>query len=250
MKKNLMFLTAFLAVLFLVQAGFCLAGALQGDIAAAGANFVFMSVKSSQSTNDYTLKVSYPQISSFTKKQEAANFNKAVKGYIEENVKQFKNELKKKTRPQKWDMTVEAVVKFQTADMASLLISGSTFQGGAHPIPIVHTVNFDFKSGRVLELKDLFMPKSEYLKNISQYCIKKLSAAKVADADFINSGAAPKKENYENFYLSKEGLVIVFPPAQVAPYYKGTQEIIIPYKDLKFFDINYLPQTINKAEKI
>ena len=45
-------------------------------------------------------------------------------------------------------------------------------------------------------------------------------------------GTSPNKENYQRFNLSNDGLIIYFDRYQVAPYYYGDYNIIIPYKYL------------------
>ena len=103
----------------------------------------------------------------------------------------------------------------------------------AHPGHSSFTLNFDTKTGKVLELKDLFV--GNYLETISARAIQKLKVKLVdqSDDETITSGASPKKENFESFYFTALGMHILFNDYQVAPYAAGPQEVVISYSELK-----------------
>ncbi len=81
-------------------------------------------------------------------------------------------------------------------------------------------------------LADLFLPNINYLEAISQYCIAELSKQPFFDSSF-SSGAQPTLENYRNWNITPDGLMITFDEYQVAPYAAGPQKVVVPYSALQ-----------------
>jgi hypothetical protein len=109
--------------------------------------------------------------------------------------------------------------------------------GAAHPLPYSETLTYDAASERVLQLADLFQPGSDYLTVLSEKSIASLQSRDITGGE---SGAVPIAENYRNWNLSPDGLLITFDPYQVAPYAAGYQTILIPWaelSDILAFDI-------------
>ncbi len=104
--------------------------------------------------------------------------------------------------------------------------------GAAHPGSYSMTINYDLGQGRELALGDLFLPNSNYLEAISNYCITELSLQPFFEGPFAE-GAKPTLENYRNWNISNEGLMITFDEYQVAPYAAGPQRVIVPYEQLQ-----------------
>lgn len=103
--------------------------------------------------------------------------------------------------------------------------------GAAHPGDYSMTLNYDLGQGRELTLGDLFLPNTNYLEVISQYCIAELGKQPFFDGTFT-SGADPTDENYRNWNITPEGLMITFDTYQVAPGAAGPQVIVMPYDQL------------------
>lgn len=132
-------------------------------------------------------------------------------------------------------------VMYADDDLISVLFGEDTFTGGAHPNHDYFTLTYDLKSGRELKLADLFKTGAKYLSTISAYAIRDLKARKDPDTgenmgiaqDIFEDGAKPTAANYRCWNLSKKGLLITFPPYQVAAYAYGPQSVIVPYSQLK-----------------
>ena len=45
-------------------------------------------------------------------------------------------------------------------------------------------------------------------------------------------GTSEKIENYSNFAITNNGILVFFDYYQVAPYYYGVQKVLIPYNKL------------------
>ena len=97
--------------------------------------------------------------------------------------------------------------------------------------------NYSFSSEGPLELKDLFLPNSGYLTDLSGYSMnvlnQRLKEYGMDDSKWIAEGAGPKIENYSVWNVSGDSLLITFNPYQVGPYVIGIQEVSIPFADLR-----------------
>ncbi len=112
---------------------------------------------------------------------------------------------------------------------------------GAHPNAYYRTFTFDSETGTGLTLGDLFVPGSDYLAKLSSSSRAKLvtqiaEASNVSEAelsmDMIDAGTTPDEDNYLNFYLEGDALVIIFAPYQVGPWALGMQEVRLPKSEL------------------
>jgi hypothetical protein len=83
------------------------------------------------------------------------------------------------------------------------------------------------------------------LKSISKYAIEKLTAQK-QDYEFFMEGLEPNKTNYQTFALNDKGIIFYFNEYQIAPYYAGNFELLMPYEDI---DISGL-ENIEASEEI
>lgn len=109
-------------------------------------------------------------------------------------------------------------------------IDGYT-DGAAHPYHYTVTVNHDLDMDKDITLNEIFRLDSNYLQFISQYCATELSKRDVG-FDGFQQGADPTPENYRNWNVSDQGLVITFDEYQVAPYAAGPQTVVIPFSTL------------------
>lgn len=128
--------------------------------------------------------------------------------------------------------TADKVILDVGLPVISLLFQTSEYFGGAHPLEQHTTITYDLSNGRVLNLSDLFTPGADYLARISQYCIQELYRNNSLEPEQIRSGAAPLVENYQNWSLTPNGLLITFEEYQVGPYAAGPQWILVPFDSL------------------
>jgi len=121
----------------------------------------------------------------------------------------------------------------QTGDLWSFKFDFSFYSdGAAHPGLNSVTLNYNLGQGKELALADLFLPNSNYLETISNYCIAELSKQPFFDSSFA-AGAEPTLENYRNWNITPDGLLITFDEYQVAPYAAGPQKVAISYSELR-----------------
>jgi hypothetical protein len=105
-------------------------------------------------------------------------------------------------------------------------------EGAAHPVTHTRTVTYDLEAGADVRLTQLFLPGSDYLERVANYCITQLSTRNIGFESFSN-GAQPFPENYGNWNITHDGLLITFDEYQVAAYAAGPQEVVVPYAELQ-----------------
>jgi hypothetical protein len=105
--------------------------------------------------------------------------------------------------------------------------------GAAHGLTLIAGFNYDVKQMKQIKLGDLFKAGTDYLKQISDYCIQDLGRQLGKEMDsWIKEGAVPKEEKLKEFTLGKEDLIIYFSDYQIADYATGAQQVKIPFSRL------------------
>jgi hypothetical protein len=130
------------------------------------------------------------------------------------------------------DVTYKLIL--QRGDLWSFKFDFSFYADtAAHPGLNSETLNFDLAEGKELTLGDLFLSNSNYLETISAYCVTDLKRQNPGIDDPFLQGANPMPENYRNWNLTADGLMITFDEYQVTPYAAGPQTVTVPYGELK-----------------
>lgn len=119
-------------------------------------------------------------------------------------------------------------------DVTTYIINTEYYEGGEHGINQQLVMNFDAKSGRVLSLKDVFVPGYENrLKETLLGALEKKLDAKgmteLHDLDYLRYTEifAP-----ENFILGSNDITFIYNVYEIAPYAKGKTELVIPYEEI------------------
>ena len=216
------------------------------DFSAAAARFVPKVIKEANKQSRYRIDVVYPQIEGDARFDK---FNKEARAMVTKNVAAFKtsetsnetdagSEIPAETETSTLDSDYQ--IRLAADDLISIEFTESAYsRGAAHPNSYTTVLNYDVRNGKKLALADLFNAKSNYVKVISDYCIKDLKqqAKKEKDSmltdDMIQSGASARAENFNAWTITKQGLWITFDPYQVAAYAAGPQQVLVPYSALK-----------------
>ena len=108
------------------------------------------------------------------------------------------------------------------------------FEGGAYGVNQRITMNFDVKTGRLLELNDIFVP--GYESQLSAVLQKALSEKVGA-----NNLTALRSKGYlvgmkmypsSNFILGDETITFIYNPSEITPHTMGETELVIPLSSL------------------
>ena len=182
----------------------------------------------------FTITAQIPQLSG-SNDPRVSTFNQLLNDIVQKEIAVFRGEF---TRGPIFDVSTNSFLEVtyellsQYSDIWSFKFYYSFYvNGAAHPGDFSHTVNYDLEIGQELALGDLFIPGSDYLGVISNYCLDELRKEPYSDS-FTTSGADPTLENYRNWNISPNGLVITFDTYQVAPGAAGPQIIVVPYGQL------------------
>lgn len=186
-------------------------------------------------TPPFTIMSQTPQLTGSDDPRVQA-FNQQLNERVSKEVDTFRQSFLQNTAPtvnngSSLDVTYTLVS--QMADIWSFKFDFSFYSdGAAHPGLYSITLNYDLGQGRELALSDLFIPSSNYLEIIANECITELSKQPFFEGPFTE-GAQPTPENYRNWNITPDGLMITFDEYQVAPYAAGPQKVIVPYSQLQ-----------------
>jgi hypothetical protein len=211
-----------------------------------GAHFTTLELKETIQAKKAHLSAEYPQLIGAT---NAAGFNLAAKTVVNRAFADFRKTMALFTaadiRSTPADLgnylDLGYSIDYADGDLVSMQILTDEFTGGAHPNQGFYTLTYDLKAGREVRLADLFKPGTAYLRTIANYCAKDLQSRKDPDSgenrqlatDIFADGVKPTADNFQNWAVTKKGLLILFPPYQVASYADGPQNVIVPYSALK-----------------
>ena len=126
-----------------------------------------------------------------------------------------------------WDLTGLFELSRPSEDVVSVTFSVYSYTGGAHGNLEITCLNYDLRTGRRLDLADLFKDPEKALQLMSAWSQKELarSLGEDTDEDMIRDGVAPDLRNFANLTLTPQGLRIEFQPYQVAPWAAGPQRV-------------------------
>jgi hypothetical protein len=182
----------------------------------------------------FTITAQIPQLSG-SDDPRVGTFNQLLNDVVQKEIVVFRGEftrgpIMEVSTNSFLDVTYELLAQYNDIWSFKFYYSFYT-NGAAHPGDFSHTVNYDLGAGRELTLGDLFLPGSNHLEAISNYCITELSKQPFFDGSFT-TGADPTPDHYRNWNITPNGLMITFDTYQVAPGAAGPQIITIPFGQL------------------
>lgn len=131
--------------------------------------------------------------------------------------------------------TIETDAQRGKDDCIVYIIDLDMFEGGAHPIRQQLVMNFDAKTGKQIQLDDLFVQGYQYplndllmeeLKNVTK--CKSLEELHEQDYLLTMDIYAP-----QNFILGDDEITFIYNPYEIAPYSKGNIELKLSYSRLE-----------------
>lgn len=195
--------------------------------------------------------VHYPAL-----REELAPLDRAMHAYAEAQKTALAARMRdavpaseRQERPGRLDL--DFTVATQTQDFVSAIAEGQGEFGGAHPLPLRATFNQHLASGRIVALTDLFGDTEAALKALSVEARRRLApdlearlraenlpAKALAEREkalqsLLEEGTAPKADDFAAFLVDGVdgkaiGITLIFPPAQVASYADGPQQVAVP----------------------
>jgi len=186
-------------------------------------------------TPPFTITSQTPQLTGSDDPRLLA-FNQRLAGLVTKEVDTFRQSFLQNTAPVMTNgsfLETTYTLLSQVGDIWSFKFDFHFYaDGAAHPGSYSITLNYDLGQGKELTLADIFLPNSNYLETIANYCVAELSKQAFFEGPFAD-GAQPTPENYRNWNISPDGIVITFDEYQVAPYAAGPQTVTVPYSELR-----------------
>jgi hypothetical protein len=198
----------------------------------------FNSVKKTSETDKAMIAMEYPYF-----KDATTDNQRRINALIDEIVIAVEEDFKKSTPDStppgddKSSLSVKSQIIRNDERVVSIRLDVGWYNSGAaHPNAFTAVVNYDLANGRQIKLADLFPGSPDYLARLADKAAaalkEKFAKDEIPFEDYAQEGTAPKAENYQNFLINEDALVIIFDPYQVGPWAIGIQEIVIPFKDL------------------
>lgn len=157
-----------------------------------------------------------------------------------DNITEFPKEADKFYFDVSWEPTQE------NNDFISFILTISAYEGGAHGYETLTSFNYDVVNKKEISLADLFPNDPNYLKTISDFSRKNLTAqfreklsikTKADEANFkdsvlpmLESGTTPDEINFSVFTFTDDKITFYFNQYQVAPYAMGGSSVTMSRK--------------------
>jgi len=191
---------------------------------------------------NYIISVAYPEL------QPAVNgdLNNTLNNFIHNDtvlptIDAFKSELQE-MKIQDEDimafsylLIIDYSIAMYNDNAVSLSINLYPYTGGAHGMYYFQTYSYDLVNNKIIELEDIFKPEFDYMAFLSEFCYKDIvnqleNMDVQPDFEWIKKGTDPVfEDNYSQFLVTPEGLIIKFLAYQVAPGAAGDLSVKIPY---------------------
>ena len=206
----------------------------------------------------YSVTIEYPQVkTSQNTPQNIRTLNKAILGFAQSSLMDRLPEVRGEDTLD-YDGEFEDFwknlysVEFNIDSFSEKIVSIKFerywhYIGAVHGYSSVRTFNYDPETAQVIQLKGIFAEGTDYLNQISAYAIKDLfdqyeKAGYVRLEGAVKEGAAPKNENFDNFGLGKDSLIIYFDDYEVGSYSVGRRSVSIPYSELTGIAPHFMEQ--------
>ena len=194
----------------------------------------FIETNPGSSFPSYSITAQTPQLTGSDDPRVLA-FNQSLSNLVNQEVETYRKSFQElPLTPNSNGSFLEATYSIvsQIGDLWSFKFDFSFYADtAAHPGLNSLTLNYDLGQGQELALSDLFLPESNYLDVIAEYCMNELLKQPFADSSSLE-GAQPTPENYRNWNIEPGGVMITFDAYQVAPGAAGAQTIVVPYDHL------------------
>jgi hypothetical protein len=127
---------------------------------------------------------------------------------------------------------VDYFITYNQNCFLSLYFDQYEYAGGAHGLTVRYSDTWNLPKSKRMELAEFFPHRTHYrdfvIQTINMQIENEMSAG---NAMYFENYSQLVKENFKtnNFYLTKEGLVIYFQQYDIAPYASGLPTFTIPY---------------------
>lgn len=205
---------------------------------------VVSTLKFTYGNHRLVIKAVYPQLQTNIDSEGVDNFNELILNMVQEEREKFIEQVSHSQDVQKKLPKSEirnnlyidydtSVIRPGTSHIISVRFSIQGYMSGmAHPFHYHRVLNYDLENFQKIELQDLFRPDVNYLGFLSDYT-RKVLLRRLKNNSMLLGGTTPTEENFKDWNIKSNGILITFDEYQVAPYVNGAQTVLIPYYALK-----------------
>ncbi|ANF81031.1 hypothetical protein A3K93_01710 [Acinetobacter sp. NCu2D-2] len=173
-----------------------------------------------------------------------------VQPYIESLLK-LDQELKQLSANHSISVMISPKILNADQPLATVVMNSSQYLGGAHGSSAQSYYNFDLETKKLVQLDDILAAKQKANLQAKAYeAFKNWVIDSKLATDVAEYEQAWKFSLTDNFYLSKQGLVLQYAEYEIGPYVVGLPRLVIPYDQLQgILKPQYLPQEAQAASE-
>ncbi len=142
-----------------------------------------------------------------------------------------------------WDLDSSLTLRYASTDFVSMEETIYLFTGGAHGNIGLTSHNFMIEEAglRILELRDMFAARVDFLTPLNQLILADLGRQNAA---WVVDGAVTQltEQDLQVFTVTPLGLNFLFEPYLMGPYAQGSFEVLVPFQSL--------PELINETSPL
>lgn len=184
----------------------------------------------------YEATFMYPSF--VTASKAGRDISERLKGEAAAEKKKFTNQAEEFFSSQEsageWQEDYSYSIQYYSPELISLSGEVFSYTGGAHGNTFYISSNYWIKEDKalLLSLPDLFTPKSDYIKVLSDFCIRDL---RKQEAGWVLNGELKelKAEDLKAFVITPGGITFAFAPYAAGPYVEGAYFVTVGYGEIK-----------------
>jgi hypothetical protein len=198
----------------------------------------------------YLISTNYPELIHFEKELVQRKINNKIESTLSEIIELFRidqefmfNDTTGVNLPDSLDefvtgqsiLFINYTILNNSRNLFSMIFQIEQYNAlAAHPISYHKTLNFDMSNGEIIELQD-FIPTadSNFIETIADISFELINSMDISDSIWIRNGILPEWENFRNYNITTDSLILTFDVYQVAPYSVGPVRVPIAWSDLK-----------------
>lgn len=143
-------------------------------------------------------------------------------------VEQYLNDIENGFPIRAFEALQTFTATYNKACIVSLYLDNYQFTGGAHGLTIRTSQTWNFKSGKMVKLKELYRCANDYRSYIKRNIIAQIREN--PDIYFDNYEELVEQTfKVNSFYCTPQGIVTYFQQYDIAPYSSGIREFLLPY---------------------
>lgn len=180
------------------------------------------------------ISIDYNSIKIFYPSTSYEKLNKKIRKNIDSQLLEFKNITLSDYKTNYYLIINYKEYKYK--NIISYIFFSESYTGGAHPIHLLWTINYDTNMNDFITIENLTKKNKNILNDLSEYSYDFISKKKEFKREnileMLKDGTRPLESNFKNILFSQDGLILYFERYQIAPYYYGDYNLLIPYSEI------------------